>query len=307
MVPPAEAWAQGQDLVRRNPHGDPMLRRLGRGMRKGIGASAAGQARELARLTAQLGAPVPSCRRIVVTSVRGGAGKSTIAALVAGVIRRHRDDRVIAIDADPGLGSLPLRLDVRGRARSATWPRRARRAGTRRPRSSPVPRRACGCCPRIPSGSSAVIWTMRSSGPAAGRLGRYFSTSVIDCGAGLVSGLQRGVLSGAHAQVFVAPGTTDGAASARAALGWFAQNGHGPLLSRTVIALVAHTPSPGAELERAAEELSAAGLLVVHIPYDRHLAAGIAITPERVGGAARDAATLIAAEAFARSLSGGAT
>ncbi|MDL4772591.1 MinD/ParA family ATP-binding protein [Actinomadura xylanilytica] len=284
-----------------------MLRRLGRGMRKGIGASAAGQARELARLTAQLGAPVPSCRRIVVTSVRGGAGKSTIAALVAGVIRRHRDDRVIAIDADPGLGSLPLRLDVRG-ARSL------RDLAAARPQSWDE---TAAFLTRTEEG----LWVLPAHSErklggdlddeifraGAGRLGRYFSTSVIDCGAGLVSGLQRGVLSGAHAQVFVAPGTTDGAASARAALGWFAQNGHGPLLSRTVIALVAHTPSPGAELERAAEELSAAGLLVVHIPYDRHLAAGIAITPERVGGAARDAATLIAAEAFARSLSGGAT
>ncbi|MFC6882889.1 MULTISPECIES: MinD/ParA family ATP-binding protein [Actinomadura] len=283
-----------------------MLRRLGRGVRKGIGASAAGQTRNLVHITAQLGAPVPSCRRIAVTSIRGGAGKSTIAALIAGVIRAHREDRVVAIDADPGLGSLSLRLGVGG-ARSL------RELATARPRTwdetaaylAHTPENLW-VLPATPQGVVGDELDHEIFRAGAGKLSRYFSASVIDCGAGLVSGLTQSIIAGAHAQVFVVPGTGDGALSARAALEWFARNGYRPLLTRTVIALVTHTPNPDADVDRARQMLGSGGLPVITIPYDRHLAAGIAIAPERLGTPARDAATHIAAEAFVRSLSGGA-
>ncbi|MFI0444460.1 hypothetical protein [Actinomadura sp. 6N118] len=137
---------------------------------------------------------------------------------------------------------------------------------------------------------------------ATGRLSRYFSTSVIDCGAGLVTGLHKGILSSAHAQVFVAPGTADGALSARAALRWFAENGFVSLLARTVIALAAHTPNPDTDLDRARHLLAAGGRSVEIVPYDRHLAPGVTISAGRLGAATRTAATRIAAQAFSHSL-----
>ena len=44
--------------------------------------------------------PVPSFRQFAVVSVRGGAGKTTMAALLATELARHRADRVLAVDAD---------------------------------------------------------------------------------------------------------------------------------------------------------------------------------------------------------------
>lgn len=292
-----------QDLVRRNPHGDPMARRLGRGVRRAVGASAAGQVRELAQLTAQIGVPVPSSRRIAVTSIRGGAGKSTIAALVAGILRQYRPDRVLAIDADPGLGSLALRIGVNApsslrdlaAARPQSWEETAAHLG-RTPEGLFV-------LPAAPKGTVADDLDHATFQHGTGRLGRYFSTTVIDCGGGLVSELQRGILHGAHAQVFVTPGTPDGALSARAALNWMALNGYGPLLQRTVVALVSHTPNPDADLDRAAHLLQSGTLPVTLLPFDRHLAAGIAIAPERVSMPTHAAATRIAADVFTRSLS----
>ncbi|MWA07192.1 MinD/ParA family protein [Actinomadura sp. LD22] len=292
-----------QDLVRRNPHGDPMARRLGRGVRRAMGASAAGQVRDLARLTAQIGVPVPSSRRIAVTSIRGGAGKSTITALIAGVLRQYRPDRVLAIDADPGLGSLALRIGVSApssvrdlaAARPHTWEETAAHLG-RTPEGLFV-------LPAAPKGALADDLDHATFQHGTGRLGRYFSTTVIDCGGGLVSDLQRGILHGAHAQVFVTPGTPDGALSARAALNWMALNGLGPLLQRTVIALVSHTPNPDADLDRAARLLGSGTLPVTLLPFDRHLAAGIAIAPERISMPAQAAATRLAADVFTRSLS----
>jgi MinD-like ATPase involved in chromosome partitioning or flagellar assembly len=293
------------DLVRRNPHGDPFRRRMSRGMRRAVGATAAGDLRETTGMVERLSQPVPSCRRIAVTSIRGGAGKTTVAALVASVIAEHREDRVLALDADSGLGSLPLRLAVRAdrsmrdlaAARPRTW---EETAGFLTPTEAGL---------WVLSGTAAGQVSeldLRTFQLAAGGLSRYFSTAVIDCGAGIVAELQRGVLAAAHAQVFVTPGTVDGALSALQTLGWFVGSGYESLLSRTVVALVAHSPHAegDADLERARQVISEGSLPVVVVPYDRHLATGAAISTERVSADVRVAASWIAAEAFTRSLLG---
>src|SRR5690606_33295762 len=101
-----------EELVRKNQHGDPLVRRLGQGVRRAVGGGSR-DAREMAAFTELMQRQVPSTRQIAVASVRGGAGKTTMAALVATELARHRPDRVLAADADAELGSLPLRLGVR--------------------------------------------------------------------------------------------------------------------------------------------------------------------------------------------------
>nr|WP_237417898.1 MinD/ParA family protein [Actinomadura rayongensis] len=276
-------------------------------MRRSVGAAAAREARETAALVAQLGAPVASCRRIAVTSIRGGAGKSTIAALIAGTLCRHRRDRVVALDADPGAGSLALRLGARGdrslRDLAAARPRTWDEAAVHLTRTD----ENLWVLPAAPPGRVGDDLDRATYATGAGVLGRYFAASVIDCGAGLGTDLHHAVLSDAHAQIFVVPGTGDGAVSAHAALDWFARSGHGPLLSRTVIALVARTPYGDADLGKAREVLGRGGAPVIEVPYDRHLAAGIAITPDHVSASVLDAVTEITAEAFGRSLWGDAS
>ncbi|GAA3931905.1 hypothetical protein GCM10023085_11540 [Actinomadura viridis] len=283
------------ELLRRNPHGDPVIRRLGRGVRKAVGASAATGVRDLSELTAQLGAPVRSCRRIAVTSVRGGAGKSSIAALLARLLHQHRDDRVLAIDADPGLGSLPLRLGV-------TPTRSLRDLTTARPRTwdettAYLTRTATGLW--VIANDARMDLDDNTYRTGAGMLGRFFSTTVVDCGAGIGTQLHRGVLSSAHAQVFVVPGTEDGAVTVRKALAWLRTDGHDRLLAHTTLALVAHTPNPDTDLDHARELLASDRLPVVLVPFDRHLATGTAIAPDRVGAATHAAVTRIAAQSFA--------
>ncbi|MFI0484008.1 MinD/ParA family protein [Actinomadura sp. 9N215] len=237
-----------------------------------------------------------------MTSIRGGAGKSTLAALIAGVIRHQRGDQVIAIDADPGLGSLALRLGVTAssslRHLAASAPRTWEETATH----LECTHDGLFVLPAVPRGTVVDELTYEHFQRGTGPLHRYFSTAVIDCGAGLSAELQRGILATAHAQVFVTPCTADGVVSARAALDWLAVNGYGPLLRRTVIALVAHTPKPDTDLERASQILGADGLPVTYVPFDRRLATGVAINPERLRPPARTAATRIAVAAFARSL-----
>jgi MinD-like ATPase involved in chromosome partitioning or flagellar assembly len=291
------------DLVRRSAHGDPLVRRVSRGVRRAVGGAAANDVRKTADVEGLLGRPVPSCRQIAVTSIRGGAGKTTVAGLTATVLAQYRQDRVLAVDADSGLGSLPLRLGI-GTERSlhdlaSSHPRNFDEV------SRYLARTADGLW--VLSGTAGGQITheldLATFQAAAGGMSRYFAAVVIDCGAGLLPELQRGILADAHSQVMVTPGTVDGALSARGALEWQARNGYQHLLTRTVIAFVTHTPHVDADLSRGAQMLSIGGLPVVHMPYDRHLAAGTAVESARIGQETRAAAIRVTIEAFARATS----
>jgi MinD-like ATPase involved in chromosome partitioning or flagellar assembly len=305
-APPAvrEEAVPADALMRKNPYGDRLMRRMGLGMRKVVGTTAANDIREMADLNGRLIRPVSTCRQIAMVSVRGGAGKTTLAALIATVIAEHRNDRVLAVDAETGFGSLPLRL-------GATPQKSVHDLASAHPRTwdesssylTQVAQRLW-----VLSGTTGGrlereldLDTFRS---AFGGLGRYFSASVIDCGAGILGDLQQGILATAHAQLLVTPATVDGAYSARSAVEWFQANGHAELLSRTVIALVTHTPHADADIEQLQTMLSAGGLTVTHLPYDRHLATGTALDMERIGAATRAAATRIAADVFSRTIGG---
>jgi MinD-like ATPase involved in chromosome partitioning or flagellar assembly len=301
--PPAQRPAP-RDLVRRSAYGDPLMRRVGRGVRRAVGAAAADEIRRTADVEQVLTRPVSSTRQIAVTSIRGGAGKTTVAGLTATVIAQYRQDRVLAVDADSGLGSLPLRLGVR--TERSLHDLTSANARTFEEAAGFLGRTADGLW--VLSGTAGGRITheldLATFKAAAGLMTRYFSALVIDCGAGLLPELQRGILADAHAQVMVTPGTVDGALSAQGALEWQARNGYGHLLSRTVIAFVTHTPHVDADLTRAAQLLSGGGMPVVHMPYDRHLATGTAVESARIGQETRAAAIRVALEAFARATGG---
>ncbi|WP_024935589.1 AAA family ATPase [Actinomadura welshii] len=309
-VPPEQVGSGHQipagDLVRKNQHGDPLARRMGRGVRNAMGGGAR-EAREQAAFAELMQRPVPSSRQIAVASVRGGAGKTTMAALVATELARHRADRVLAADADAELGSLPLRLGVYAQlslfdlaAQNPHTFEEAERFLTRTPDGLYVLSSTRG-------GRIAGEFTLETFQTALSAVSRYVAATVVDCGAGILTEVNRGVIAGSHGLVLVTPGTVDGALSARGALEWFSANNQQALLPRTVIAMVSHAPQVGADLQRAHQMLTAWGLPVVSVPYDRQLATGSSLDLSRVSAAARTAVTRVVHEVFSRSLTAGVT
>ncbi|QFG22049.1 MinD/ParA family protein [Actinomadura sp. WMMB 499] len=304
--PPQEQHAGGavpmaHEFVRKDQHGDAFMRRMGRGVKKVVGGSGAIQ--NQAEIAEFLQRPVPGYRQVTVVSVRGGAGKTTMAALLATELARHRTDRVLAMDADAELGSLPLRLGVRSELSlfdiAGKQPRTFEEAAqylTRTPSGLWV-------LPATRGGRIAGEFTLETFEAAFSAVSRFISLAVMDCSAGILTPLHRGILGRTHSVVLVTPGTVDGALSARGALEWFA--GHGgqrELLSRAVIAMVTHAPQVGADLERASQMLTAWGTPVIHVPYDRHIATGAAMDVTKVGEDTRGAVSRVAYEAFGRAL-----
>ncbi|TDB86338.1 MinD/ParA family protein, partial [Actinomadura sp. 7K534] len=292
------------DLVRKNQHGDPLARRMGRGVRNAMGGGAR-EARERAAFADLMQRSVPSSRQIAVASVRGGAGKTTMAAMLATELALHRADRVLAADADAELGSLPLRLGVSPQL--SLFDLAAHRPNTFQEAEGFLTRTPHGLyvLSSTRGGRIAGEFTLETFQTALSSVSRYVAATVVDCGAGILTEVNRGVVAGSHGLVLVTPGTVDGALSARGALEWYAANDQHGLLGRTVIAMVSHAPQVGADLRRAQEMLAAWGLPVVFVPYDRHLATGSSVELARVSAAARSAFTRIVYEVFSRSLTGG--
>lgn len=103
-MPPELAGADGP--VRR---GDGPARRAGRVLVRLVSSAA----RESAALTEAVRAiqqPVTTGRQIAVTSIRGGAGSPPWPRCWRSRTPHYRSDPVLAVEADPALGTLPRRL-----------------------------------------------------------------------------------------------------------------------------------------------------------------------------------------------------
>ncbi|QZY16717.1 hypothetical protein [Streptomyces decoyicus] len=294
------------DALRSKPrHGESVAQRAGRAVRRAIASSPAAETASVTQTAYAIQQPVTTGRQISVSSIRGGAGKSTVAALLALTYAHYRADPVLAIEADPALGTLPHRLG----AREVRW------SGTDLAQivdPSMLITDLTGYLIPFPGGG----WLLPGSQGAIGTrldidtyrvvmtsLRRYFATTVVDCET-LPAEVARTALVTTQARVLVSPATPEGVAATRSVLDWVGGL-HPGMLPTTVVVLSHVSPDSGLELRKATEHLGIGGATVLPLPYDRHLAAGGAIRTELLGERTLQAAARIAAEAMNRAVSRG--
>jgi MinD-like ATPase involved in chromosome partitioning or flagellar assembly len=250
---------------------------------------------DLTDRVARLQQPVTTTRRIAVTSLRGGAGKTTIATLMATALAQHRHDRILLVDADPEFGTLGLRLGIAAAPQPQEFTGRQFESFEQ---ALPLLTRTDSGLWILPGTNAAL--DLEAFKAVSASLHRFFAIVVIDCGAGLDGVLPRDILANAHSHLHVSPGTADGAASAHRALEWLSANGYRGLVPRTVVAFATHAPHSRVNLAPTAEFLRSHGIAVVDLPYDRHLASGGVLAPSLLAESTRHAAIDIAAEALTR-------
>ncbi|WP_286160166.1 hypothetical protein [Streptomyces yunnanensis] len=298
LLPPE--LADGQPRPRR---GDPLARRAGRALRRVFASSPAAETAALTRAAHAIQQPVSSGRQIAVSSIRGGAGKSTVAALLALTFAHYRPDPVLAVEADPALGTLPHRLG----AREVRW------SGSDLAQildPSMLITDLTGYLLPFAGGG----WLLPGSQGAIGTrldldtyrvvmtsLRRHFAATVVDCET-LPAEVARTALVTTQARVLVTPATPEGVAATRSVLDWVGGL-HPGLLPTTVVVLTHSSPDSGVDVRKAAGHLGAGGAAVLPLPYDRHLAAGGAIRSELLGARTQEAAARIAAEVMDRAVS----
>lgn len=284
--------------ARRPRQGEPAAARLARAVRRIVSSSAAREVAEITRTAERIQQPVTTGRQIAVTSIRGGAGKTTVAALLGTAYAHYRRDPVLLVEADPALGSLPLRLG----AETLRWTT-ADLADIVEPQMSLLD--VTGYLVQLPDnawllpGSQGRIGAMLDTAAyerVMVALRRYFGVTVVDCET-LPAEVARVALSAAQARVLAAPATLDGITSTYAVLQWM-QGLPRHMIAGTVVALTSTTSRPGIDVEAAAEKLRSTGAAVHVLPHDRHLAAGGALRTELLARPTRLAATRLAAEVF---------
>ncbi|PWS45842.1 ATPase [Streptomyces sp. FT05W] len=284
--------------VRKPRHGEPFAARAAHALRRVVSSSAAREVAEITRTAERLQQPVTTGRQIAVTSIRGGAGKSTVTALLGTTYAHYRQDPVLLVEADPALGSLPLRLG----SQSLRWTT-GDVADIVEPQMSLLD--VTGYLVQLPDnawllpGSQGRIGAMldtRAYERVMVFLRRYFGVTVVDCET-LPAEVARVALSASQARVLTAPATLEGVASTYNVLEWL-KGLPRHVIEGTVVVLTEQTPRAGIDLGKAARTLGSTGASVQVLPYDRHLAAGGAIRTELLARSTRQAATRLAADVF---------
>ncbi|MEU6663846.1 hypothetical protein [Streptomyces sp. NPDC046821] len=285
--------------VGRAQHGDTMARRTGRSLRR-LAASVNLDGSDETRLAREIQQPVANGRVVAVTSIRGGVGKTTVAALLARTLNHYRHDPVLALEADAALGTLPVRLG----AESVRWscPDLAQILTPKMQITDVtgylVPVTDGGWLLPASQGRVGAPLDIRTYRTVSLALRRYFAMTVVDCET-LPGEVARTAMDTAHARVVVAPMTVEGVGGTRVVLDWLAQLPKAALAS-TVVVLTSSAPDMTLDLKAATAHMRETGVAVVHLPYDRHLAAGGPIRSELLAEATGRAATLLGAEAVQR-------
>ncbi|MFI2237909.1 MinD/ParA family protein [Streptomyces chrestomyceticus] len=285
-------------LDRTPRHGESVAARAVRALRRTVYASATREVADATRTAEMLQRPVTTGRQIAVTSIRGGSGKSTVAALLGTAYAHYRQDPVLFLEADPALGSLPLRLG----AETVRWTT-GDLADLVTPDMSlpdvtghlvPLPDNAW----LLPASRGQVGTGLdsRAYERAVVALRRYFGVMVIDCET-LPAEVGRVALAAAHSRVLTSPATPEGVSSTYAVLRWMRELPR-RLLPGTVVVLTELTPHPGIDLDAATRQLRSTGAAVRTLPYDRHLASGGPIHTASLAHPTRKAAARLAAEVF---------
>ncbi|WNC03061.1 MinD/ParA family ATP-binding protein [Streptomyces sp. CGMCC 4.7035] len=221
--------------------------------------------------------PVMSCYRIAVISLKGGVGKTTTTMSLGATLATERQDKILAIDANPDAGTLGRRV-------------RRETGATIRDLVQAIPqlnsymdiRRFTS---QAPSGleiiandvDPAVSTTFNDQDyrSALDVLGRQYPIILTDSGTGLLYSAMRGVLDLADQLIIISTPSVDGASSASTTLDWLSANGFADLVQRsvTVISGVRETGKM-IKVEDIVAHFETRCRGVVVVPFDEHLAAG---------------------------------
>ncbi|EGX54772.1 hypothetical protein SZN_36254, partial [Streptomyces zinciresistens K42] len=236
--------------------------------------------------------PVMSCYRIAVISLKGGVGKTTTTMSLGATLATERQDKILAIDANPDAGTLGRRV-------------RRETGATIRDLVQAIPqlnsymdiRRFTS---QAPSGleiiandvDPAVSTTFNDQDyrSALDVLGRQYPIILTDSGTGLLYSAMRGVLDLADQLIIISTPSVDGASSASTTLDWLSANGFADLVQRsvTVISGVRETGKM-IKVDDIVAHFETRCRGVVVIPFDEHLAAGAEVDLDMMRPKTREA------------------
>ncbi|MFI8093503.1 AAA family ATPase, partial [Streptomyces sp. NPDC086080] len=236
--------------------------------------------------------PVLSCYRIAVISLKGGVGKTTTTTALGSTLATERQDKILAIDANPDAGTLGRRV-------------RRETGATIRDLVQAIPHlHSYMDIRRFTSQASSGLEIIANDvDPAVSTafndedyrraidvLGRQYPIILTDSGTGLLYSAMRGVLDLADQLIIISTPSVDGASSASTTLDWLSAHGYADLVSRslTVISGVRETGKM-IKVDDIVAHFRTRCRGVVVVPFDEHLAAGAEVDLDMMRPKVREA------------------
>ncbi len=281
--PPARGWRRS------------VYSATGGGLNLGPGAA---ERREV-DLMSRVRTPVRGCRRIVVISRKGGAGKTTTTLMLGHTLASNRGDRVVALDANPDAGSLAHRMrretpsTVTNLLEEREWIRRYAdmRSFTSQAPDTRLEVVASDDDPRITQALGEQDYRQ-----AIEVLDRHYNLLLVDTGTGILDSAIQGILAEADQLVVVMPPALDGARVAAMTLDWLQEHGYSRLVQGAVAVVNSvHDGRGQLEIARIEEHFAQRCDCVVRIPWDPVLQAGAHTALEDLHQRTRDAYLELAA------------
>jgi len=236
---------------------------------------------------------------VPVLTRKGGVGKTTISTLLGMAMSQVREDRVIAIDANPDRGTLAERVSKSTRFTVRDVVNRAAAIDGFSEFSNMVSRDETRL-DVLASDADPMLSEAFNEGDynvVADMAARYYSLVITDCGTGIVHSVMRPTLQRANSIVIVSGGSVDEARLASETLTWLEANGYGELVRNSVVALNTATQATLlVKLDEIEQHFRTRVRSVIRIPYDPALAAGSVIKFNELKKQTRDAARELAAE-----------
>lgn len=248
------------------------------------------QINELNRLIC---APLADVHKVAIISAKGGVGKTTITVALGNTIARLRGDRVIAVDVDADLGDLSARFSERGGPQTNiehfVAMRDAKRYADVRLHTLMNQDRL-----ELLGAQNDPRSTYRLSPDdyeaAMTSLENHFNVILLDCGTPIGGPLFARICETVTGLVVVASEDVRGVEGTLATLDWLDAHGHANLLRHTVVVLnTIRTSKPFVDMEIVENQFRKRVSDFFVIPYDPHLATGLAVEFASLKRATRNA------------------
>jgi len=248
-----------------------------------------------ARITRRLDGPT---RFVAVLSRKGGVGKTTVSTLLGQALANLREDRIIAIDANPDRGTLAERIvkttdatsrnlvDERDEIQAfSDFQKRVSRDYSRLDvlASDHDP----NLLKEFDEDDYAIVAELAK---------RFYSIVLTDCGTGMVHSVMKATLDRADQLVLVSGGSIDEARLTSETISWLEANGYEELAKNAVVALNTSTHGTNlVRLEEIEDHFASRVREIVRIPYDPQLATGATIRLDALKPLTQDSVRILTA------------
>lgn len=236
-------------------------------------------------------------RYVPVLSRKGGVGKTTVTTLLGMALAHLREDRVIAMDANPDRGTLSDRNPGRAAHTARQLVKDRFEVNSFAQLSNYTAREGSRLDVLASDADPMVAHAFNDADYRAVTdiLGRYYSIVLTDSGTGMVHSVMQGTLEKADAVVLVSGGSVDEARLASETLSWLEAHGRDDLVRKAIVVVnMSAGDGTRVNVDEIEDHFRTRVRHVVRIPHDRHLAEGSQIEFAKLAAATREAAVELA-------------